>query len=90
MEHMICKKYKMCNELKPCPLCGREAIIQDAILYTDGGICMKIVCSGCGLTLSHKQEFVDHEIKDPATGIVIWGAKIALNESAIDLWNKRV
>lgn len=79
----------MCNELKPCPLCGREAIIQNTSLYTNG-ICMKIVCSGCGLTLSHKQEFVDHEIKDPATGIVIWGAKIALNESAIDLWNKRV
>ena len=78
----------MYDKLKPCPLCGHEAEIQDVSFYTDG-INMKIVCVGCGLTLEHKQEFVNHNIIDPATGMVMYCFNVALNEIAIDLWNRR-
>lgn len=79
----------MQNDLKPCPLCGHEAVMAEVDLRTDH-IRTKIVCSGCGLELNHNQEFMIHEVKDPVTGVVLKMTRIALNESAAYVWNRRV
>lgn len=79
----------MQNDLKPCPLCGCEANIEEIDLHIDY-IHTKIICSGCGLKLNHTQEFVVHEVKDPVTGEVVRVTRVALNESATDIWNRRV
>lgn len=79
----------MQNDLKPCPLCGCRAEIEEMDLRTDH-IHTKIVCNGCGLELNHTQEFMVHEVKDPITGMVVKLTRIALNESATDVWNRRI
>ena len=79
----------MQNDLKPCPLCGHEANIEELELCTDM-IRTKIVCSGCGLELNHTQDFMIHEVKDPVTGKVLKITRVALNKSATDVWNGRV
>ena len=79
----------MQNDLKPCPLCGCRAEIEEMVFYCDTNR-IKIVCKGCGLELNHTQEFMIHEVKDPVTGKVVKVTIIALNESATDVWNRRV
>jgi len=79
----------MQNDLKPCPLCGCEANIEEIDLRTDA-IHTKIVCNGCGLELNHTQEFMIHEVKDPVIGEVIQRERFALNNTATDAWNRRV
>jgi hypothetical protein len=79
----------MQNDLQPCPLCGCGADIVEMDLRTDH-IYTKIVCSDCGLELNHTQEFMIHEVKDPITGMVVKVTRVAFNESATDMWNRRV
>lgn len=76
-------------EIKSCPLCGHPACIEEVSLSQDT-YRMKIVCTGCGVSLDHTQEFMIHEVRDPVTGEVIKVNRIALNESTIDIWNRRV
>ena len=77
------------NNLTPCPLCGHDAHIAEVELNPDTTR-IKIVCMGCGLELDHTQEFMIHEVKDPITGRVVKRTRVALNESTVDLWNRRV
>jgi hypothetical protein len=86
---LISEAITMQNDLKSCPLCGCEAYIEEIDLRTDT-IHTKIVCRGCGLELNHTQEFMIHEVKDPMTGEIVKITRIALNESATDVWNRRV
>ena len=79
----------MQNDLKPCPLCGCGANIEEIECYCDSNR-IKIVCKNCGLELNHTQEFMIHEVKDPVTGVVVRVTRVALNESATDMWNRRV
>ena len=79
----------MQNDLKPCPLCGHEAEIEEIECYCESNR-IKIVCKGCGLELNHTQEFMIHEVKDPVTGKVVRVTRVALNKSATDVWNRRV
>ena len=79
----------MLIDLKSCPLCGHKAEIAEmecGIEYNR----IKIICRNCDLELNHTQEFMMHEIRDPLTGVVIKVTRIALNESATDVWNRRV
>lgn len=76
-------------ELDPCPFCGRPAYIEETHLNTDSTR-IKITCTGCGVTLDHTQEFAIHEVRNPVTGELIKTTRIALNDSAIDIWNRRV
>lgn len=79
----------MQNDLKPCPLCGYKAEIEEIECYCDSNR-IKIVCKNCGLELNHTQEFMIHEVKDPVTGKVVRVTRVALNKSAADVWNGRV
>ena len=79
----------MLIDLKPCPLCGHQAEIEEMEFCCDTER-MKIVCRRCGLELNHTQEFMVHEVRDPLTDVVIKVTRIALNESATDVWNRRV
>ena len=79
----------MQNDLKPCPLCGCRAEVVEIECYPDTNR-MKIACYGCGLELDHTQEFMIHKAKDPFTGEVIEITRFALNESTVDIWNRRV
>ena len=63
--------------LKPCPFCGGDAKIVEIENDTDYQR-LKIECLFCGATLERTQDFAHSQI-----------ARIALNESAIDVWNRR-
>ena len=75
--------------LKPCPFCGRPACIEETSVTFDN-VRMKIVCTGCGVSLDHTQEFANHEVRNPVTGEIIDVTRVALNENTIDIWNRRV
>lgn len=79
----------MSIDLKSCPFCGYPGCIEETSLTFDSTR-MKIVCTGCGATIDHTQEFAIHEVRNPVTGELIEVTRVALNDSAIDIWNRRV
>lgn len=77
------------NNLKPCPFCGNKAEIKEIELGSD---CNRttIICRGCGVTLEWVQEFYIHDVTDPISGEHLYTNRIARNESAINVWNRRI
>ncbi len=72
----------MTNELKPCPLCGWEAVISGEEYYSSAGECYYtpvVFCTRCGLSLSGEEHNRE--------------SKINLDEEITSLkeaWNRRV
>lgn len=75
-------------ELKSCPLCCAPARVEEVEQRVDR-LRVKIVCTNCGLTLDHTQEYSTQEIRHPVTGALLNVGRMALNESAIEIWNNR-
>lgn len=75
--------------LKPCPFCGRPAVIEETSIAFDSTRII-ITCTGCGVTLDHTQEFAVHEVRNPINGELIEITRVALNDSAMDIWDRRV
>ena len=78
-EHFQKYEKKKEIELKPCPFCGGGAKISEFESDIDHQR-MKIECVFCGATIDWTQDFAHSHSRT---------TRIALNESAIDMWNRR-
>lgn len=76
--------------LEPCPCCGGEANIVEMILgYDEETITVK--CQGCGLRLTKNRKQIKKQVWDPTLQRHRMAPSgLYLEESAIDLWNRRV
>ena len=50
-------------KLKPCPLCGGEAIIEEEELHWDNYYSYTITCANCGVTISGEEETKEDAIE---------------------------
>ena len=72
------------ERLKPCPLCGSNALIVE-VSFSPDEIFTHIQCSCCELELRHTQ--YRREVRDIRSRVI---KTFNVNEDAITIWNKRV
>ena len=65
-------------ELKPCPFCGGAVRFIEGDVFIDYAI-TTVECATCEMTFSQKQFFTYSNT-----------ARVALNESFYEVWNRRV
>ena len=76
-------------ELKPCPFCGHPAAMTEIESNYESDK-VTITCLGCGVQLNHIQEFATRDVVDPISGEFLYSTRMPWNESAIEVWNRRV
>lgn len=78
----------MRNKLKPCPLCGGEAMATEICVFHGDSLRTRIECVVCGLRLDWTQEFVVHERKK-LLGETIGLDRFSTTLTAEEAWNRR-